>query len=78
MIDIHCHILPNFDDGSKNMKMTLEMGRQAYENNVTTIVSTSHYSCTAEQTKFVTTRDELIEQVRKEFLGNGIYVEICP
>lgn len=76
MIDLHCHILPGFDDGSKNMAMTLEMGRQAYENNVTKIVSTSHYSCTARDTKFIITRDSLIEQVRDEFQKNSIGAEL--
>ena len=78
MIDIHCHILPNFDDGSRSMKMTVEMGRQAYENNVTKIVSTSHYSCTADDTGFAEKRNVLIEQVRENFQKNSIGVEIYP
>lgn len=78
MIDIHCHILPKFDDGAKNMATTLEMGRQAYENNVTKIVSTSHYSCTAKNTGFSEKRDGLIRQVRETFSQNSVGVEIYP
>ncbi|MBQ7654484.1 MAG: hypothetical protein IJS17_05370 [Clostridia bacterium] len=78
MIDIHCHILPNFDDGSRSMSMTLEMGRQAYENNVTKIVSTSHYSCTPEETGFAKKRDALIGQVRESFAKNSIGIELYP
>ena len=31
MIDIHNHILPNIDDGSKSMEMSLNMLKFAYE-----------------------------------------------
>lgn len=78
MIDIHCHILPGFDDGARNMATTLEMGMHAYENNVTKIVSTSHYNCSPAQTGFAKKRDALIEQVREEFRRENIGVEIYP
>lgn len=29
MLDIHSHIIPGIDDGSKNMEMTLDMIRNA-------------------------------------------------
>ena len=29
MIDLHCHILPGIDDGSKDIEETLEMARIA-------------------------------------------------
>lgn len=43
MIDIHCHILPNFDDGSCSMEESLEMARMAFDSGVTGIVATPHF-----------------------------------
>ena len=36
-IDMHSHILPGLDDGSKNMEMTLAMLRVAVEEGIGTI-----------------------------------------
>ena len=43
MIDIHNHILPNVDDGSKSTDMSIEMLRHAYDQGVTEVVSTIHF-----------------------------------
>lgn len=43
LCDMHSHLLPGIDDGSKNWKMTLEMIRQSYEAGVRIIVATPHY-----------------------------------
>ena len=43
MIDIHNHILPNIDDGSKTMEMSLNMLKYAYDQGVTDVVNTVHY-----------------------------------
>ena len=43
LFDIHCHILPGVDDGSKNMDMTLDMLRIAYEEGTRNIILTPHY-----------------------------------
>lgn len=43
MIDIHCHILPEFDDGSYSMEESLEMARMALDSGVTGIVATPHF-----------------------------------
>ena len=41
-IDMHSHILPGMDDGSKNMDMTLAMLRVAVEEGIGTIYTTPH------------------------------------
>lgn len=41
-IDIHSHILPGMDDGSKNMEQSLEMLKIACEEGVETIIATPH------------------------------------
>jgi protein-tyrosine phosphatase len=42
MIDLHCHILPGIDDGSRNLEMSLEMARMAVDDGVETIACTPH------------------------------------
>ena len=43
MIDIHCHILPDFDDGSRCLEESLDMARMALDSGVTDVVCTSHF-----------------------------------
>lgn len=42
MIDIHCHILPNIDDGARDVYDTLEMALMAVNSGVKAIVATPH------------------------------------
>ncbi len=42
MIDIHCHILPGFDDGSDNMEESVRMARLAVEGGTTAVIATPH------------------------------------
>lgn len=42
MIDIHSHLLPGIDDGSKSWEVTLEMCRLAIQDGITHIVATPH------------------------------------
>lgn len=43
MIDIHTHIIPGIDDGSKSIEETLEMINEARNAGFTDIITTSHY-----------------------------------
>ena len=43
MIDIHSHILPNIDDGSRSIDETFNMIKEAQNAGFEAIVSTSHY-----------------------------------
>jgi protein-tyrosine phosphatase len=42
LIDIHCHILPEVDDGPKSWDVSLEMCRMAAADGITHIVATPH------------------------------------
>lgn len=48
MVDIHCHILPDFDDGAADLDESLEMARMAYRSGVTDVAATSHFMGTVE------------------------------
>jgi protein-tyrosine phosphatase len=42
MIDLHCHILPNIDDGPKSIKQSLEMARIFEKAGYEKVVATPH------------------------------------
>ena len=43
MIDLHNHVLPNIDDGSKSLEMSLDMLKSASDQGITDVVNTVHY-----------------------------------
>lgn len=43
LIDIHCHILPQVDDGSADIEMTRRMLQTAWSEGIDTIIATPHY-----------------------------------
>lgn len=42
MIDVHCHLLPEIDDGSSSLEMSLEMARIALADGITATACTPH------------------------------------
>lgn len=42
MIDLHCHILPELDDGARDLDETLRMARMAAESGISHLVATPH------------------------------------
>jgi len=83
MIDIHSHILPGIDDGSRNMDESVEMIHEAAKAGFDRIISTSHYMEDYYEAD-VEKRRKLISELQKEiskenidvelFLGNEIYI----
>lgn len=43
MVDLHCHLLPGIDDGSKSMEISLRLARKATKNGVTHALLTPHH-----------------------------------
>jgi len=50
MTDLHMHVVPHVDDGSKDMEMSLEMLKMAYAQGVRKVLCTSHSSWRPEAT----------------------------
>ena len=82
MIDIHCHILPNVDDGSESLEESIEMAKIAESEGITRIVNTSHCHFDFKYKKGNELKLELekFNQVLKEeninievLLGNELY-----
>lgn len=42
MIDLHCHLLPDIDDGARSLEMSLAMARLATEDGITVTACTPH------------------------------------
>ncbi|MFZ3100862.1 MAG: CpsB/CapC family capsule biosynthesis tyrosine phosphatase [Desulfitobacteriaceae bacterium] len=77
MIDIHSHILPGLDDGSKSVEDTLGIVRQLRKAGFETLLATPHV---LEGTDFLHPEEILsaTEQVRQAVTEAGIPVEILP
>ncbi|MBT2689213.1 tyrosine protein phosphatase [Bacillus sp. ISL-47] len=77
MIDIHCHILPGIDDGSKHMSETLSMAQKAVEEGIDTIIATPHHK----NGQYENIKSEIIEQVADVNLAladQGIALKVIP
>jgi protein-tyrosine phosphatase len=44
MVDLHCHILPDLDDGAANMEESIAMAESAIADGITHVVATPHSS----------------------------------
>lgn len=77
IIDIHSHILPGVDDGSKSMEMSLQMVDLAYSQGVRKMVATPHYypghkNCSPETLKAI--YDKLCENIKSRHDDFGLYL----
>ena len=43
LVDTHCHILPEVDDGARSMEETRQMLKEAYEDGIRYIIATPHH-----------------------------------
>ncbi len=43
MIDVHCHVLPGIDDGSRSVEMSLEMLHELKRQGVHKVIATPHF-----------------------------------
>ena len=76
LIDIHCHIIPGIDDGSKYMEQTKNMLRIAYEDGIRKIIATPHYHigrAMAEYGDIQAGADKLNQWLRKHHMDMEVY-----
>jgi len=77
MVDLHSHILPQFDDGSKSEEETLNMGKISMEQGISKIIATPHYI----HGDFAPSKVELLEKieyVNHLFNKEEIDIEVLP
>ena len=85
MIDIHSHVLPGIDDGSKSFTMSLEILKGLEEQGITDLICTPHYIVDTNQVSTRANNEKLLEQLQEKaakkglkiklHLGNEIYID---
>ena len=73
MIDLHSHILPELDDGSRSLQESLAMARMAVDSGVTVMAATPH--CADGRAREVYAAWKLLRQALKE---NAIPLKLFP
>ena len=85
MIDIHSHILPGIDDGSRSIDESMELVKKASKAGVTDIIVTPHYMLGSDYIANNSDKKKLLDKlkrrVKKEglevniYLGNEVFIE---
>ena len=69
MLDLHSHVLPNMDDGSKSVRESMQMLRSAKQQGVTRMVATPHFYANREDPeRFLRRRTQSFTQLEQEQL----------
>lgn len=77
MIDIHCHVIPNIDDGADSVDTSIKMLKMAEADGVSTIIATPHFRPGVYDNEFEAVVKKVMElnQIAKE---ENIKIEILP
>ncbi len=77
MVDVHSHILPALDDGSRCMEQSLKMLRIACEEGIRAMIATPHNMPGKGSADRETVEDSLAE-LRDEAAKSGIFLKLFP
>ena len=69
-VDIHAHILPNVDDGAKDMEESMSMLHMAYNEGIRTIIATPHYGMEQYNTNPVVC-ESIVEKLNKNIISDN-------
>lgn len=78
MIDIHCHILPEFDDGASGPEEAIAMAHMAAESGVTAIVATPHFPGKAASLERIPALLDRYEWLRRALRSQRLPLKIYP
>ena len=71
MIDFHCHVLPQIDDGAQSAEESVEMLLSLKNQGITTVVATPHYKGQCSVEEFLKRRQESYEILCRYALSVG-------
>ncbi|MER3447687.1 MAG: tyrosine protein phosphatase [Candidatus Dadabacteria bacterium] len=78
MIDIHCHLIPNLDDGPNSWEESLEMARIALRDGIRVAIATPHW---IQGTKWEPNPDAIkkkVDELNKKLRENEISLNVLP
>lgn len=78
MVDIHCHILPQMDDGARSLGESVAMARMARASGVDKLAATPHFGGTEESIRDLPRILSRIGRLEQELARQGIDLEIVP
>lgn len=78
MIDIHCHILPGFDDGASSLEEAVAMASMAVSSGVTAIVTTPHFPGKAESLRRIEELMDKYQLLREALERRNIPLTLIP
>ena len=71
LVDIHCHILPNVDDGSDSFESTIKMLKIAKDEGITRMIATPHFK-KGHHNVSPEAAEKLLEEIRTKAENEGI------
>ena len=78
MIDLHSHILPNIDDGSRSLEESIEIIKQAVSNGVTDIIVTPHFILGSSYNKEKKENKKLLAELQEKVKNENIDINYIP
>lgn len=75
MIDVHCHIIPNIDDGSPDFEESCKMFEKAIEAGFTDLIATSHFLENYYEADSKS-RQDFIDNMNKELVKRGLNLNL--
>lgn len=76
MIDMHTHILPDFDDGARNLDESLRLCAMGRANHIRATVATPHFNALGDIDNFLQQRDARVDTLQKALKDNKIDMQI--
>lgn len=77
--DIHCHILPNIDDGAKNIDTSIKMASIAVSEGIDRIIATPHFDPGTDNIEvFLEKRNNALAALKSELEARNIDIDIIP
>lgn len=70
MIDIHSHILPNIDDGSKSLEESITIIKKLEQLGFTDIVLTPHFILSTPYQSSILENQKLLEKIKQNIDSN--------
>jgi protein-tyrosine phosphatase len=78
IVDIHCHFLPNVDDGPTTWEESLEMARIAYQDGIRVAVTTPHFIQGTRWEPDSAVIKNKVEELNRKLIVNEIPLTILP